>query len=32
VQVILPALDEAGRQAATGFLEGVNQPDPRPAE
>jgi len=32
VRVILPVLDEAGRQAAAAFLDAVDQPDPRPAE
>jgi len=32
VRVILPVLDEAGRQAAAAFLGGVDQPDPRSAE
>jgi DnaJ-class molecular chaperone len=29
VRVVLPALDEAGRQAAAAFLDGLDQPDPR---
>ena len=29
VRVILPVLDEAGRQAAASFLDGIDQPDPR---
>jgi DnaJ-class molecular chaperone len=29
VRVVLPVLDEAGRQAAAAFLDGVAQPDPR---
>ncbi len=32
VRVILPVLDEAGRQAAAAFLDPVDQPDPRSAE
>jgi curved DNA-binding protein len=32
VRVILPVLDEAGRQAAAAFLDGVEQPDPRSTE
>ena len=32
VRVILPVLDEAGRQAAAAFLDAADQPDPRPAE
>ena len=32
VRVILPVLDEAGRQAAAAFLDGVEQPDPRSVE
>ena len=32
VRVILPALDETGREAAAAFLDGVGQPDPRSAE
>ena len=32
VRVILPVLDEAGRRAATPFLDGIDQPDPRSAE
>jgi DnaJ-class molecular chaperone len=32
VRVILPVLDEAGRQAATAFLDGIDQPDPRSAD
>ena len=29
VRVVLPALDEAGRTAATAFLDAIDQPDPR---
>jgi DnaJ-class molecular chaperone len=29
VRVTLPMLDEAGRQAAVAFLDGIDQPDPR---
>jgi DnaJ-class molecular chaperone len=29
VRVVLPALDERGRAAATAFLDTVDQPDPR---
>lgn len=32
VRVILPVLDEAGRQAAAAFLDGIDQPDPRSIE
>ena len=32
VRVILPVLDEAGRQAAAAFLDVVDQPDPRSVE
>jgi DnaJ-class molecular chaperone len=32
VRVVLPSLDEAGRQAAVAFLDAVDQPDPRSAE
>ncbi len=32
VHVILPVLDEAGRQAAAEFLDRIDQPDPRSAE
>jgi len=32
VRVILPVLDEAGREAAAAFLDGVEQPDPRSVE
>ncbi len=32
VRVILPTLNEAGRQAAVAFLDAVDQPDPRTAE
>lgn len=32
VRVLLPALDEAGREAAVAFLDRIDQPDPRTAE
>jgi DnaJ-class molecular chaperone len=31
VKVVLPQLDERGRAAARGFLDAIDQPDPRPA-
>jgi DnaJ-class molecular chaperone len=30
IRVVLPALDERGRAAATAFLDAIDQPDPRP--
>jgi len=30
VRVVLPALDERGRAAATPFLDAIHEPDPRP--
>lgn len=32
VKVVLPTLDDEGRDAAAAFLEAIRQPDPRPAQ